>query len=370
MSLAQTKENNFDLVRLVAAFQIMLFHYYNHVPISSHFLKSAIYLSRFFSGITVLFTVSGFLVFASFDKNPDVKNFFRNRFLRIFPGLWMCLLFTIGILTAFGYINSTNIFSKQFLAWFATQVSFLQFYTPDMFRGFGVGTPNGSLWTIPVEISFYILVPLTFWLFKKTKLNKNVCLIILIVLSVAYNAYYQQYKFQTDRSNMVKLMGVNLAPYLFYFLLGALTYVNWERIGKWYKDKGVFWLVAYLLYYIIFSVWLKKFELNYWTNFYHFIAIVLLSQTTIAMAFSYRSLSKKILRHNDISYGIYGYHMPVINALLALGYGGQDYTIIILLGSIIALACLSWRFVERPALLHKRKTINNELTMGEAVNII
>lgn len=361
-SIEQSKENNFDLIRLFAALQIMLVHYSNHVPGSSHFLSIALSSSRFFSGIAVLFTISGFLIFASFDKHPDLKNYFKNRFLRIFPGLWVCLLFTIGILTVFGYINSANIFSKQFLSWLVTQSSFLQFYTPPMLRGFGVGTPNGALWTIPVEISFYIIVPVLFWIFKKTRNNRNVWLILLIALSVAYNVCYQQYKFQNERSNLVKLMGVNLAPYLFYFLLGAITYINWERIGKWYKNKGLFWLAAYLLYFMIFSVWLKKFELTYWTNFYHFIAIVLLSQTTIAMAFTYRSLSTKILRHNDISYGIYGYHMPVINLLLTLGYDGQNYTFFIALASVIALAFLSWRFVERQALLQKRKTINKELS--------
>jgi peptidoglycan/LPS O-acetylase OafA/YrhL len=153
-------------------------------------------------------------------------------------------------------------------------------------------------------------------------------------------------------------MGVNLAPYLFYFLLGAIAYLNWDRIGKWYKGKGLFWLAAYLLYYTIFSVWLKKFTLSYWTGFYHIIAVILLSQTTISLAFSYKSLSTRGLRHNDISFGIYSYHMPVINVLLALGYAGNDYTILIALTAILLLAVLSWKFVEKPALLRKRKTIN------------
>ena len=80
----------------------------------------------------------------------------------MYPGLWLCLLITIGILTYFGYINHTNIFSRQFWLWLGTQVSFLQFYTPDMFRHFGVRNPNGALWTIPVEISFYFFHPLSF----------------------------------------------------------------------------------------------------------------------------------------------------------------------------------------------------------------
>ena len=353
-----SKENNFDLIRLIAAFQVMLFHYYTHLHFSSVIINGAVLLSRCFSGIIILFTVSGFLIFASFDNSPDLKNYFRNRFLRVYPGLWVSLLFTVGALVAFGYVKSTNYYSQQFLSWLATQASFLQFYTPDMLRGFGVGTPNGSLWTIPVEISFYIFVPVIFWLFVKTRLSRNLLLLVLIMLSVAYNLYYQQYKFQPVRSTLVKLMGVNLAPYLFYFLLGALTYTNWHRIEKWYRDKGLLWLVIYLFYYLVFCIWLKKFSLSYWTGIYHFIAVILLSQTTISLAFSYRTLSTKILRHNDISFGLYIYHMPVINVLLVLGYGGHDVTFILALILSLVFAVWSWKFVERPALLRKRKTIN------------
>ena len=153
-------------------------------------------------------------------------------------------------------------------------------------------------------------------------------------------------------------MGVNLGPYLFYFLLGALAYVNWDKIGRWYKGKGLYWLAAYMLYYIIFAVWLHKFTLSYWTNIYHFIAVVLLSQTTVALAFTNISLSGKVLRHNDISFGIYAYHMPVINALLALGFAGHDYTIAVALGIILVIAVLSWKFIELPALSLKKRTIN------------
>ena len=34
---------------------------------------------------------------------------------------------------------------------------------PDFLRGYGVGVLNGSLWTIPVELQFYALVPLIYW---------------------------------------------------------------------------------------------------------------------------------------------------------------------------------------------------------------
>ncbi|MGC4014667.1 MAG: acyltransferase [Luteolibacter sp.] len=167
-----SRENNFDLLRLVAALQIMLTHYVNHTHFSVPWLNIRGVIKSF-SGIAMLFTISGFLIFASFDNSRNIKEYARNRFLRIYPALWTIISFMLIILVVLGYINSSNVFSSNFIFWIITQASFLQFYTPGMLRGFGVGTPNGSFWTIPVEMSFYILVPLFFWLTGKTKRNKN-----------------------------------------------------------------------------------------------------------------------------------------------------------------------------------------------------
>jgi peptidoglycan/LPS O-acetylase OafA/YrhL len=353
-----SRDNNFDLVRLFAALQVVLFHGYEHLHLPSQLLNSVVYSLRFFPGVPIFFAISGFLVFATYDYNPDLKNYFRNRFLRIYPGLWACLLITIGILSAFGYINFATVFSKQFWLWIVTQASFLQFYTPVILRHFGVGNPNGALWTIPVEISFYIFIPFIFWLFKRIRISRNAWILIWMAMSVAYNIYYQPYKFQAERPDLVKLMGVTIGPYLFYFLLGSLAYTNWDKIRKWYEGKGLLWLAIYGIYCIVFCIWLQKFHTGYWTNFYHFISVFLLSQTVLSVAYTKRGLSNRILKKNDLSFGLYIYHMPVINLLLALGYEGNNFSIAIVIIITTALAYVSWRFVERPALLLKKRTIN------------
>ncbi|MCD6011088.1 MAG: hypothetical protein K0Q79_950 [Flavipsychrobacter sp.] len=351
----QTKENNFDLLRLIAAIQIAAYHCYEHLHFTSPILNNLIYSFRYFFGIHILFTISGFLIFSSFARKRDLKTYFRNRFLRVYPCLWLCLLITITILAVFGYINQTNIFSRQFWVWFVTQTTFLQFYTPDMLRGFGVHNPNGALWTIPVEICFYVFVPFLFWLGNKTRMNKNILILLWMALSIAFNIWYQPYKFQAERSDYIKLLGVSPAPYLFYFLLGAITANNWERIKKWYEGKGFIWLAAYLLYCFVFCYWLQKFRIGYWTNFYHFISVVLLSQSTIALAYTWKQLGVKLLRHNDYSFGIYIYHMPVINVLLTLGLYGANYLFFAVFLVAGILAFISWKVIEKPFLALKHR---------------
>lgn len=354
--MSGNKENNFDLLRLIAAVQIASYHSYEHLHFHSAVLNRIIYSFRYFFGIHILFTISGFLIYSSFMRNGELKHYFRNRFLRVYPGLWTCLLVTIGVLVAFGYVNGTNIFSKQFWVWVGTQASFFQFYTPDMLRPFGVHNPNGALWTIPVEICFYAFVPMLFWISRKTKVDRNMQMVIWIALSVAFNVWYQPYKFAGGRSDIMKLPGVSPAPYLFYFLLGAMAANNWERIKGWYEGKGLIWLAAYGLYCYVFCHQLHKFQIGYWTNAYHFVSVVLLSQGAIALAYTYKQCGK-ILRHNDYSFGIYIYHMPVINAVLAYGLTGNSYLFVFVFAVTGLLAFLSWKLVERPALALKNKYI-------------
>lgn len=66
-----------------------------------------------------------------------------------------------------------------------TQGTVFQFWTPDFLRGYGCGTPNGSLWTICVLVQFYIVAYWTYkWLNGK---NWKVWLFALI-LSVGLSA--------------------------------------------------------------------------------------------------------------------------------------------------------------------------------------
>jgi len=353
-----SRENNFDMIRLVAAIQVVFWHSCEHMNFKNAALSQFVNIISYFPGVPIFFTVSGFLIYASYDRNSELKNYFRSRFLRIFPALWGCLFCTVLILFYFGYLNSGSIFTKTFLAWMATQLTFLQFYTPDMFRGFGVGTPNGSLWTIPVEISFYVCVPFLFYLIKRVKINPNALLLILCVLSFAYNYWYGiHYKTDHKQSAFIKLLGLNLVPYLFYFLLGSLAYTNWERIKSWYNGKGLIWLSAYILYFLIFSVWLKKYIPSYWPNFYGLIAVILLTQTVLALAFTAKNVTKVLLRGNDISYGVYLYHMLIVNSLIQLGYKGDMYGLLYVIIITLIMAFLSWWIIEKPALSLKRRAI-------------
>ncbi len=93
----KSRLNNFDLIRLIAATQVLLLHVSHHIHLNPEFLIIKKILAKF-PGVPIFCTVSGFLITASLVKNPNIKYYFRNRYLRIYPALYICFIITFLIL--------------------------------------------------------------------------------------------------------------------------------------------------------------------------------------------------------------------------------------------------------------------------------
>jgi peptidoglycan/LPS O-acetylase OafA/YrhL len=252
----------------------------------------------------------------SYDKNKNVKRYFYNRFLRIYPALWICAIFTLITLFIFKEVSFGQLFSKDIILWFFAEITMFQFYTPDILRTWGVSAPNGSLWTIPVEIEFYILIPLIFLIIKKIPLIFK--FISLFILSYLINRLISPFIGLPSETIFIKLIKSSLFPHLFNFIIGSVLYYWWDNIKKYIENKALFWILSYICYIVLFEFVLKLYNPSYYPNIFGLISTILLSLTVVSLAFTSRGLTKKILKGNDISYGIYIYHMPVINIFVHL----------------------------------------------------
>ncbi|MGB2964038.1 MAG: acyltransferase [Anaerolineales bacterium] len=156
--------NNFDLIRLFAALQVVFIHGHEHFGLGpgSWLVKSL----QIFPGVPIFFVISGFLVSASWERSAPqgVGAYFKNRFFRIYPALWVCFFISLGSVFIIYKPSSSLV---ELGKWVIAQLTIGQIYNPDFLRGYGVGTLNGSLWTIPVEIQFYILLPLIYFVFNR-----------------------------------------------------------------------------------------------------------------------------------------------------------------------------------------------------------
>jgi peptidoglycan/LPS O-acetylase OafA/YrhL len=332
-----SRQNNFDLLRLFASLQVVLYHSIFHFKIAD--AKSFVHIINFFPGVLMFFTISGFLIFSSFLRNKEIKKYFFNRFIRIYPALFLAFIITVILLLLFHIIDARKIFSFGFLKWTIAQLTIFQFWTPNFLRPWGVHTPNGSLWTIPVEIQFYVFLPLAFYFLAKVNLGLK--FIVLFLISLLFNSYLLSILTIDGKSMFYKISHSSLFPYLYCFLIGSLLNKYWYKVRLFFEGKALFWFALFMGYNLLFNV-----KPAYFVNGYEIGSNILLSCLTISIAFTRTEISN-ILKGNDISYGVYIYHMLVVNTILSMGYIGNIYCLFATLAITIILGIISWNFVEK-----------------------
>jgi peptidoglycan/LPS O-acetylase OafA/YrhL len=337
------KVNNFDLLRLFAALEVVLLHSYPHLHLPyPAFFKVILN----FPGVTMFFVMSGFLISASLERNHDLGVYFKNRAFRIFPALWTCIILTVVIIAS---ITDISFFRVQAIYWFLTQFVGL-IYTPAFLAGFGFGSYNGSLWTIPLELQFYVVLPVLYFLINKLSANQYVRTVFLSIIFLLFCiiTYLLKIHYDADNfsfNNIPKPLRYSFIPNIYLFLFGVVL----QRL-KIYKSnliygKGAFWLIGYLIISYLIPT----------SNTTYIFKLLCLGVTTVSFAYTLPTLSNKIFKGNDISYGVYIYHGLVLGVLVQLKLFNNSLYILVILGLTILLATLSWLFIEKPIMKFKRK---------------
>ncbi|WP_268927847.1 acyltransferase family protein [Neptunomonas japonica] len=336
-------------MRLLAAFQVAIVHGYEHFGVEHG--ESFIAVLSMFPGVTIFFVISGFLISASWERSSSLLSYFENRFLRIYPALWGCFIFSL--------LSLFIVYSPQFSAiemgkWGLAQLTIGQFYNPEFMREYGVGVLNGSLWTIPVEIQFYLILPVLYVLIRSSSWSK-LLLPILIFLLVIVNQSYFAFR-SADGGVLIKLFGVTVLPYLYIFLLGVLLQRNLPFVEKYLAHKAPILLILYLA--SVCVSWVLG--LSYQGNSLNPISTVILSLLIISMAYSNVGKFGAILKGHDVSYGIYIYHMIFVNILIHLSVFSPPINMLIMLMLTTIVALLSWNVIEKPSLSMKRYSVRDQ----------
>ena len=342
---AGLRPNNFDLIRLVAALQVVLIHSTEHLRIELPGLAAPI---GWFPGVPIFFVLSGFLVSLSYERNPDLRTYAANRLLRILPGLWVCFLASVASVLWIRPDLLAGAASAEFAGWTAAQLTIGQFFNPSFLRDYGVGALNGSLWTIPVEMQFYALVPILYVALGLHR-SRSRGLIAAILAALVVNRLFVGWRGASDALS-TKLLGVTFVPHVWCFLVGVYVQRNFGRLRPLFAGKATWWVAAHLG----LCAFLKQFDCRVEGNLIGPLPSLTLIGVTFSLAYSAPALSDRWLRHNDVSYGTYLYHMIVVNALIELQWPRTMTTVLTIFVLTICCAVVSWSFVERPALAWKR----------------
>src|SRR5712664_2326769 len=346
--------NNFDLLRLLAALQVAVVHSIGTLKPTGYFARLlGAGLDRF-PGVPIFFVISGVLISKSYEHSDSLRDYLRNRCLRIFPGLWVCLVVGVAVILALGVGSFGRITTPDWLLWWARQMSIFQGFKPAFLEPLSTGL-NGSLWTIPVELEFYIVLPALYGILRLRRRLGNMRLLAIALASLAVQLLIVNSHPSVVQTRAYSLLGATLAPYLWMFLVGVSIQRNWSTVRGWLIGRAHWWGLGYLLL-CVAAGWLR---VGTGGNNMSPVFLLPLAGLIVSLAMSAPQLSDRILRHHDVSYGLYLYHMLVINLLVGLaspsGWASIAAAIIVSLG----LAALSWTLIEKPYLRGKRGALRS-----------
>lgn len=327
------RNNNLEWLRLIFAVQVLVEHSAIHMGVNLFdFIKH-------FPGVPAFFFVSGFLIYAAYLNAPGAR-YFQNRFLRLYPGL---VFVTLGGMVVLVFAKGWSVLSEhavQVFVWFVAQTTLGQAFNPSLFRDIGVGVINGSLWTITVEILFYVCVPIIVWLERKWRF----AVIFLIIFSFATYCLASLFFIRPvyREKNIYDVMALTPLVWGWMFGIGILTVKYFDIVRKYQK-----WLLL-AIFPLLVIIWLggEGFLFGSIGNRLGFVYFICYVSLITWLAFSLPSFRLPF----DFSYGIYIWHMPVINALLFMKL--QSVSLAFL--TTVTLAAISWSFVERPMLRRKQ----------------
>jgi peptidoglycan/LPS O-acetylase OafA/YrhL len=355
------RANNFDLLRLGAALQVAIYHGIDHFHLgeNSQGWRAIQRMASIFPGVPIFFCISGFLIARSVERNLDnLSGYFRSRALRIYPALWVCVALGGATLWWFGFFNGVAKW-KVAIWWLLNLGAGGATVNPDYLRHFGTGVWNGSLWTIFVELSFYVFLPLVYLVCRRINVPVERWLAVLLGVSFATFVGFHGLQYGDTKAFgfATKAVWYSLAGNLWMFLFGTLAHRYWPRIAGFFTGKMIWWTLACIL----LTEFMNPIELAgaggaAFAAFRLFTLRFLVAGFTLSAAHSFRSASDRLLKGQDISYGVYVYHMLVFNVLLHLGLSATGWYFAGL-AITASLAAMSWFLLERRALAWKTVTI-------------
>jgi peptidoglycan/LPS O-acetylase OafA/YrhL len=145
-----------DLLRLVAALLVVLYHYTFHGPgaydLTWLSVPEVSSVTRYFNlGVPLFFAISGFVIAASVEGRT-VREFFIARASRLYPAFLVCMTLTFVVVTCFGAPRLTTSAAQWVANLLIAAPALNQEYMDLVY------------WSIVCEVIFYAMVAGTAWL--------------------------------------------------------------------------------------------------------------------------------------------------------------------------------------------------------------
>jgi peptidoglycan/LPS O-acetylase OafA/YrhL len=335
--VVEGRDNNVRVLRHAAALAVILFHCF---ALRAHWADDP--LARVFPGndlgalgVQIFFALSGFLVAQSYLHHHSLRAYVIARALRIYPALLIATLFTIivaGLSTTLRFTDYLGNRDTLEYLWRTSTGYESSHRLPEVFVANPYPRePNGSLWTLPVELRLYVAIGLMGVAGILQRRRIAAILTVAAILLLVYSPW--PFSFLVD-SVLVRKLAI-------IFACGALASL-WRDIVPLSIPIAIVALAIYLLLPLGFTRAV--------------VTLPLITYATLVAAFHPRLRIRRLARGGDISYGLYVYAFPVQQLFLFRWPGLGSWQLFAIVTPLIAgIALLSWRWIERPALALKSR---------------
>ena len=347
-------KNNFHLIRFIAASLVLYGHCYpltgrgnyDYITIASQGIFPTSHM-----GVCIFFIVSGFLVSQSLQRSilinsesniNTILDFLWKRILRIFPALIVVLLLSVFIL---GPI-CTSLSVNQYLLSSGTYqyfkliklYPFVENELPGIFKNNPETAVNGSLWTLPYEVTMYLFLVFL----QMINLFQNRKVLLLLSLTILPIIVYVYFNFSPNTLiPILHLQLLHILEFGIFFMFGSIMFL--------FKDKIPFKFVYFI---IMIFLWFGLGMMHVTSS----VLIKIISFFALPYIVLYLSHLKGRINNfsklGDFSYGIYIYAYPVQQMLISFYGVNLGVTKLFFLSSLIVLplSALSWFLVEERTL--------------------
>jgi peptidoglycan/LPS O-acetylase OafA/YrhL len=338
-ALLHGRDNNFNLIRFLAASAVLLDHSFALVApdiAAGAFIDFAkLEIGRL--AVDVFFIVSGFLVTRSVLTQPTLVDYAVARFLRLFPAL---LVATIGIAFVLGPLVTSVSWQDYFSdprPWLYVPLTASlithSLTLPGVFETVPVsGVIDAPLWTLRYETMCYVLLAIFAvlgMLATKTRTGLTLALILAVYLVIT---------FATPLRGEIAAVD-SATRFVFGFFVGGALYLFADKIKL---SLGIALLLGIMA------------ATAYGTPVYEMALRVALGYGLIWFALVPAGAIRNFNRVGDYSYGLYILCFPIQQTIVMLEPAITPWALFISsFPAVLGLAVMSWHFVEHPALSRK-----------------
>jgi len=371
-------------LRGVAVLWVLVFHYV--VVRSGHFHDPfvewidgsrplSIVVRNGFLGVDLFFLITGFLLVLPWFKHaaegraqPSARGFYWRRTKRIVPAYYVQLIMLFFVFVPLINPALWHTASGFVLANLGLHALFLHQLTPYSSASLAI---NGALWTLTLEMQYYVLLPLIAAWFVRVPNVAAAAMLATALLWKALAAHDLQplislyatigARWHIPEADLRHLAATQLPAYLGHFALGILC-------GRaWFGNRGVavsrvssmmsaaLAAGALVGLYAVLAGSAPLLGEHAWVLFPLSMALFIWAAVSRHPAWGSRLLGLPVLGFiGRVSYSMYLYHLPLLllfNKYAQASLGGLAFPCYFAI--VIGVAAISFRYVEQPFMRSK-----------------